>query len=205
MKMLRTLLLLFALLFTQALPAHAAEGDGVRARLAKPAVLRGQFEQQKQLQGFGNPLKSSGDFLLLRDRGIAWNTRAPFASSTRLTRKKLLATMPDGSSQVLIDASASPGMAAVNALLMALVAGDLDALATRFTLKEALRVDGGWSLTLQPRDAALKQAFSRIVLDGDRYVRGVEIVEPAGDRTRIRFSGLREAPPATRQEAAQLD
>ena len=198
-------LLLFALVLTLAMPAHAKEGDGVRARLAKPAVLRGQFEQQKQLQGFRNPLKSSGDFLLLRDRGIAWNTRQPFASSTRLTRRKLLATMPDGSTQVLVDASASPAMAAVNALLMALVAGDLDALATRFTLKEALRADGGWSLTLQPRDAALKQAFSRIVLDGDRYVRGVEIVEPAGDRTRIRFSSLREAPPATRQEAAQLD
>ena len=205
MKVWRALLLLFALLFTLALPAHAKDGDGVRARLAKPAVLRGQFEQQKQLQGFRNPLKSSGDFLLLRDRGIAWNTRLPFASSTRLTRRKLLATMPDGSIQVLVDASTSPAMAAVNALLMALVAGDLDALATRFTLKEALRADGGWSLTLQPRDATLKQAFSRIVLDGDRYVRGVEIVEPAGDRTRIRFSGLREAPPATRQEAAQLD
>ena len=205
MKVWRALLLLFALLFTLALPAHAKDGDGVRARLAKPAVLRGQFEQQKQLQGFRNPLKSSGDFLLLRDRGIAWNTRLPFASSTRLTRRKLLATMPDGSTQVLVDASSSPAMAAVNALLMALVAGDLDALATRFTLKEALRADGGWSLTLQPRDATLKQAFSRIVLDGDRYVRGVEIVEPAGDRTRIRFSGLREAPPATRQEAAQLD
>ena len=205
MKLWRTLLLSLALLSTLALPAHAKDGDGVRARLAKPAVLRGQFEQQKQLQGFRNPLKSSGDFLLLRDRGIAWNTRQPFASSTRLTRRKLLATMPDGSTQVLVDASASPAMAAVNALLMALVAGDLDALATRFTLKEALRADGGWSLTLQPRDAALKQAFSRIVLDGDRYVRGVEIVEPAGDRTRIRFSSLREAPPATRQEAAQLD
>ena len=205
MKLWRTLLLSLALLSTLALPAHAKDGDGVRARLAKPAVLRGQFEQQKQLQGFRNPLNSSGDFLLLRDRGIAWNTRQPFASSTRLTRRKLLATMPDGSTQVLVDASASPAMAAVNALLMALVAGDLDALATRFTLKEALRADGGWSLTLQPRDAALKQAFSRIVLDGDRYVRGVEIVEPAGDRTRIRFSSLREAPPATRQEAAQLD
>ena len=142
---------------------------------------------------------------MLRDRGIAWNTRKPFASSTRLTRKRLLATMPDGSTQVLIDAGASPGMAAVNALLMALVAGDLDALATRFTLKETLRADGGWSLALQPRDAALKQAFTRIVLDGDRYVRGVEIIEPAGDRTRIVFSDLRETPPATRQEAAQLD
>lgn len=203
MKPLRVLLL--ALLCALSFAAMAKEGDGVRARLAKPAVLRGEFAQEKQLHGFRNPLKSSGDFLLLRDRGIAWNTRAPFASSTRLTRKKLLATMPDGSTRVLIDASTSPGMAAVNSLLMALVAGDLDALSTRFTLKETLRADGGWSLALQPRDAALKQAFTSIVLDGDRYVRSVEIAEPGGDRTRIRFAGLREAPPATRAEAAQLD
>ena len=203
----RVLGVLLALLCTAlfAAGAMAKDGDGVRARLAKPAVLRGAFEQEKQLQGFRNPLKSSGDFLLLRERGIAWNTRAPFASSTRLTRKKLLATLPDGSTQVLIDAASSPGMAAVNALLMALVAGDLDALSTRFVLKETLRADGGWSLALQPRDTALKQVFSAIVLDGDRYVRSVQISEPGGDRTKIRFANLREAPPATRQEAAQLD
>lgn len=205
MMPLRKLAWLFALLAITAFPVDAGEAAGVRARLAKPVLLRGEFVQEKQLHGFRNPLKSSGDFLLLRERGIAWNTRAPFASSTRLTRSKLLATMPDGSSRVLIDASSSPGMAAVNALLMALVAGDLDALAARFTLKETLRGDAGWSLALQPRDATLKQAFSSIVLDGDRYVRGVEIVEPGGDRTRIRFAALREAPPATRAEAAQLD
>lgn len=205
MMPLRKLAWLFALLAITAFPVDAGEAAGVRARLAKPVLLRGEFVQEKQLHGFRNPLKSSGDFLLLRERGIAWNTRAPFASSTRLTRSKLLATMPDGSSRVLIDASSSPGMAAVNALLMALVAGDMDALAARFTLKETLRGDAGWSLALQPRDATLKQAFSSIVLDGDRYVRGVEIVEPGGDRTRIRFAALRESPPATRAEAAQLD
>ena len=205
MMPLRKLAWLFALLAITAFPVDAGEAAGVRARLAKPVLLRGEFVQEKQLHGFRNPLKSSGDFLLLRERGIAWNTRAPFASSTRLTRSKLLATMPDGSSRVLIDASSSPGMAAVNALLMALVAGDLDALAARFTLQETLRGDAGWSLALQPRDATLKQAFSSIVLDGDRYVRGVEIVEPGGDRTRIRFAALRESPPATRAEAAQLD
>ena len=196
----------FFLVALTTLIGNLLELDAKRqARLAKPAVLRGRFEQEKQLQGFRNPLKSSGDFLLLRDRGIAWNTRLPFASSTRLTRRKLLATMPDGSTQVLVDASSSPAMAAVNALLMALVAGDLDALSGRFTLEEALRADGGWTLTLQPRDATLRQAFTRIVLGGDRYVRSVEIVEAAGDRSRIRFRDLREAPPATRQEAAQLD
>ena len=69
MRVWRALLLVFALLSALALPAHAKDGDGVRARLAKPAVLRGQFEQQKQLQGFRNPLKSSGDFLLLPNSG----------------------------------------------------------------------------------------------------------------------------------------
>lgn len=191
-----------ALMLSLAAPAQPA--GGIRARLAKPAVLRGQFEQEKQLQGFRNPLKSSGDFLLLRDRGIAWNTRAPFASSTRLTRGKLLATMPDGSTRVLIDAGAAPGMAAVNALLLALVAGDLDALGTRFVLEERLQGDG-WVLALRPRDAALKQAIASIVLTGDRHVRSVEIVEPGGDRTRIRFTALREAPPASAAEASQLD
>ena len=205
MMPLRKLAWLFALLAITAFPVDAGEAAGVRARLAKPVLLRGEFVQEKQLHGFRNPLKSSGDFLLLRERGIAWNTRVPFASSTRLTRRKLLATLPDGSTQVLIDAGASPGMAAVNSLLMALVAGDLDALSTRFAMNETLRADGGWSLALTPRDAALKQVFTGIVLDGDRYVRGVEIVEPGGDRTRIRFAALRESPPATRAEAAQLD
>ena len=131
MTPLRKLAWLFALLAITAFPVDAGEAAGVRARLAKPVLLRGEFVQEKQLHGFRNPLKSSGDFLLLRERGIAWNTRAPFASSTRITRSKLLATMPDGSSRVLIDASSSPGMAAVNALLMALVAGDMEALAAR--------------------------------------------------------------------------
>lgn len=204
MSMLLRVLLVLSSCWLLPLPVAAQTAATVRAQLARPAVLRGEFEQEKQLQGFRNPLKSSGDFLLLRELGIAWNTRKPFASSTRLTRDKLLARLPDGSTQVLIDAKASPGMAAVNALLMALVAGDLDALATRFTLKETRREDG-WSLTLQPRDPALKQAFQRIVLEGDRHVHSVDILEPGGDRTRIRFTGLREAPPATHEEAAQLD
>jgi hypothetical protein len=50
-----------------------------------------------------------------------------------------------------------------------------------------------------------REPLIRIRSVSRRYVRGVEIVEPGGDRTRIRFAALREAPPATRAEAAQLD
>jgi hypothetical protein len=187
-------------------PAGQGDGAGVRARLAQPEVLRGRFEQRKQLQGFRNPLVSRGEFLLLRDRGVAWDTTEPFASSTLLTRERLLTRLPDGSQRIVLDAAASPGMAAVNSLLMALVAGDLDALAPQFHIEEALLADGGWTLNLDPRDAGLKRVFARIVLSGDRHVREVHIEESGGDRTALRFLHLSDQPATpTAAEAARFD
>jgi hypothetical protein len=187
-------------------PATVGEGEGVRARLARPVVLRGRFEQSKQLEGFRQPLVSRGDFLLLRDRGIAWDTREPFASTTLLTRDRLLTRLPDGSQRVLLDAAESPGMAAVNALLLALVAGDLPALAERFVLEETLAADGGWQLLLTPEEAGLRQAFARITLVGDRFVRQVVIEEAGGDVTTLRFVALADEPSApTPDEVARFD
>jgi hypothetical protein len=186
--------------------APAGQGSGVRALLAQPAVLRGRFEQRKQLKGFRNPLVSRGDFLLLRDRGVAWDTTEPFASSTLLTRERLLTRLPDGSQRVVLDAAASPGMAAVNSLLMALVAGDLDALATQFHTEEVLSPDGRWLLRLTPREAALARVFLRITLRGDRLVREVEIEEAAGDLTSLRFLTIIDQPTApTAAEVARFD
>lgn len=187
-------------------PAWAAEGEGVAARLAQPPVLRGQFEQSKQLQGFKHPLVSRGDFLLVRDRGVAWDTREPFASTTLLTRDRLLTRLPDGSQRVLLDTAGSPGMAAVNALLMALVAGDLPALAERFRLEESLAGDGAWTLVLWPKDAGLQQVFTRITLRGDRFVREVLIEEAGGDVTTLRFVALGDTPAVpSADEVARFD
>lgn len=202
--MIRTWLLLLAIVL--ALPARAGEGEGVAARLAQPPVLRGQFEQSKQLQGFRHPLVSRGDFLLVRARGVAWDTREPFASTTLLTRDRLLTRLPDGSQQVLLETAGSPGMAAVNALLMALVAGDLPALAARFKLEETLLDDGRWQLRLLPDEDSLRQVFAGITLGGDRFVREVRIEETGGDVTVLRFLALTDAPAEpTAAEAARFD
>jgi len=180
--------------------------DGVRARLAQPAVLRGQFEQRKQLKGFRNPLVSRGNFLLLRERGVAWDTTEPFASSALLTRERLLTTLPDGSRRVVIDSSASAGMAAANSLLMALVSGDVEALSSQFEAEESLAADGGWTLALQPREPGLQRVFRRIILHGDRHVREVDIEETGGDRTTLRFIDLSDQPAApTAAESARFD
>lgn len=189
------------------LPADAADvAAGVRERLEQPAVLRGRFEQEKQIQGFRNPLRSSGDFLLLREHGIAWDTTAPFASSAVLTRERLATRLPDGSEQILVDATNGPAASATASLLMALVIGDLDTLAERFDIKETLDADGGWVLELVPRDASLQRVFSGFSLAGDRYVREVVIEETGGDRTHVRLLDLASDPPApSAAEVARFD
>ncbi|GGA74703.1 hypothetical protein GCM10011521_11140 [Arenimonas soli] len=191
----------FALLFLAAGLAQApaaARGDealpGVRARMEQPEVLRGRFEQEKHLEGFRNPLRSAGRMLLVRERGIAWDTTEPFASSAVLTRDKLTSELPDGSRQTLLDAADGPAASATASLLMALVAGDLDVLAERFDIEESLLDDGTWQLELKPREPALQRVFARFQLSGDRHVREVLIEEAGGDTTRVSLLELSSEP-----------
>lgn len=183
-------------------PALAA----VAARLARPATLRGRFEQEKRLAGFRNPLRSSGDFLLVRGRGVAWDTTAPFASSAVLTPAKLSTRLPGGDTRVLVDAAASPATAAVTGLFLALVEGDLDALAARFdVVATAPAADGRWTLALRPRDDTLAKAIADIELSGREFVEIVRVREKAGDETVLRFLELTPAPPAAAAEVARFD
>lgn len=184
----------------------AAPGAGVRARLVPAPVLRGEFEQEKRLQGFRNPLVSKGDFLVARERGVLWNTRSPFASTLVLTRQRLLSRQGDGPARSLAGAQASPVIATANALLMALLAGDIDALSAQFEMRETLATDGSWSLLLLPKAGPLRKIFKQIQLQGDRHVRSVQLDEVRGDRTVIRFLKLSDVPATlSAAESGQFD
>jgi len=199
-------MLCIALLVAVACAQASTPGAGVRARLANAPVLRGQFEQEKHLQGFKNPLLSNGDFLLARDRGVVWNTRIPFASTLVLTKQRLLTRQADGSTHTVADQSASPAISTANALLMALLGGDIEMLSRQFDLQETLATDAGWRLQLVPKQGALKKIFKRIELQGDQYVRSVRLEEIRGDVTDIRFQQLHDTPASLSvEEAKQFD
>ncbi|MFT3806177.1 LolA family protein [Arenimonas sp.] len=179
---------------------------GVRARLVQAPVLRGAFEQEKRLQGFRNPLRSQGDFILSRERGIVWNTRKPFASTLVLGKDRLQAKQADGRKQDLIAAGNSQALSVANGLMLALVGGNIDGLATSFDVREFLSADGSWALVLVPKRGPLQKAFQRIELQGDRYVRRVVLSESRGDRTEIKFSGIADLPASlSADEARQFD
>ncbi len=201
-------LFLFACLMLAAFAAPAADADLalVQQRVAKVAVLRGDFTQEKRVAGFRNPLRSQGRFVLARDRGVVWSTSKPFPSEMVVTRERIYSVQRDGSRRIELDGSKQPALRGVNLMLLALVAGDLQALAARFDAKANALPGQGWTLTLTPKTAALRKAFARIELQGDRYVRKTTIVEAGGDTTTLAFSALSETPATlSAAEASLLD
>lgn len=187
--------------------AGAAEDamQAIAREVARPAVLRGEFRQEKQVAGFRNPLRSQGRFVVARERGVIWTTLKPFPSEMVITAERILSRQPDGSTRVELDAREQPAMRSVNAILFALMSGDVQALSSQFTV-DAQRDAEGWTLALTPKSPMLAKAFSALQLRGDRYVRQVDIVEASKDRTRLTFTALTEAPATlAADEAARLD
>ncbi|WP_255989072.1 outer membrane lipoprotein carrier protein LolA [Chitinolyticbacter albus] len=201
--LMRCLVALLLGLVTLVAPA-ADLAQSVRERLAQPPVLRGEFEQRKQVAGFKKPLLSRGDFIVARERGVLWRTTSPFASQLRLTRNEIVATQ-GGQVAFRLDAAKEPSVRMINALLFALLNGDIDALTEHFG------VDGEasgqqWQLVLTPKSAALARLMTRVSLSGDQYVRQIDIAEANGDRTAIRFSAQHSTPSRlSGEEAARFD
>lgn len=182
----------------------AALAAAIGRRLAQPAVLRGRFEQTKQVAGFSRPLRSSGDFLVARDHGVLWHTREPFAGELRLTREAIVATQ-NGETAFRLSADEEPTVRVINALMFSLLNGEVDRLAEHFTVTGQAG-DAGWELALTPRQPGLAKLLSGVDLQGDRHVSRIVLGEANGDRTEIVFSDQRDTPPAlTADEAAGLE
>jgi len=196
--------LLCALLLAGAPLACAADPavDAITASVARPDVLRGEFTQEKQVGGFKNPLRSQGRFVVARQHGVIWTTLKPFPSEVVVTADRILSRQRDGSSRVELDARQQPALRSVNAVMFALMSGDVQALSGQFNV-QATHEAQGWRLRLTPKSAMLAKAFQSLTLQGDRYVRQVEIVEANDDRTLIRFSALSDAPASLNADEAR--
>ena len=166
----------------------------LQQRVSQAAVLRGEFAQDKQVQGFKNPLRSSGRFLIAREHGVLWTTLKPFPSELVLTRDRILNRAADGKAHVAVDARQQPALRQVNAVMFALLSGDMKAMTAYFDLQPSVLAGDRWRLVLRPKGTAMARMFDSITLEGDRYVRQVVIEEHGGDRTRLQFTAMTDLP-----------
>lgn len=180
----------------------AAPVAKIQAVLAKPKVLCGLFEQQKQLVGLKRPVISTGRFCVLSDKGILWRTLQPFPSTMKLTRDEIVQMQGNRVTQRL-DAKQEPTIRTINSVLFALLAGDFAQLEKYFDA-DGTMLEKNWSVTLKSREAALARAIAAIAIDGSSYVQRITLQEANGDRTQIVFTAIQVGDQAISADDAAL-
>ena len=160
--------------------------DKVKQQLKDAPVVRGNFEQEKSVKGFKQPLRSSGEFVVAKNQGIVWHVMKPFESTLIVKPDSLQSRRGDGQISMQMRAEDEPVLRTVNAMLFAVMSADLVQLRQFFEVSGKAQANG-WQMHLVPRDPMLAQWLSSVDLQGAQFVREVRLQEARGDSSVIRI------------------
>jgi len=173
------------------LPLHATSPlEQIQKTITKPDILCGRFDQQKYLKDIRAPLRSEGRFCIHSEKGILWRNLKPFQSTMRLNKNEIVITQGDQVASRL-DTTQEPMIQMINGVLFSLISVDLSQLSKLFDVNAHFDKNKTWSVRLKPQQTGLLKVISQITLQGDQYVKQVEITEKSGDRINMSFSGMR--------------
>jgi len=178
----KRLWLMLALLLTAA-PALAFDLDALAAQLAAPAVVRGEFVQEKHLRAMPQALTSRGEFVLSREYGLLWLLHTPIRQDYRISDAGIARRTGQG-----WQAQPSNTVAARQSrLFLAVLGGDYQGLARDFNLTLSGDAER-WQVRLIPRSLLLGKIFEHIDIHGGALVERVELNETQGERTVLQLA-----------------
>lgn len=177
--MARLTLLLLALL---SLPTQAITLADVQQQLTAADTRSARFEQERQISGLTQALRSSGELLLVKGKGLWWQQQKPFPLTLTLTPTRMVQQLPGQPAQTLD----SPQLLEFSNLMLALFDPSEAALDNYFRHKLASEGEE-WTLTLEPIRSPLDKVFANLVLKGRHELASLAIHDKQGDLTLIRF------------------
>lgn len=176
-------------LFAQALTLAEIE-----QQLDPAPVLKADFHQQQHLAMLSRPLVSTGNLLLIKGHGLQWQMETPFTSNLKLI---------DGTLYSNGQADNLPGGGAFSRRLMMVLSGDFSALESVFTI-QAKGQPGDWTLTLEPRNRALKKVLQSLSVSGGRSPEQFRLNYPNGDYSVTTLSHIQLTAEPTADEERRL-
>ncbi len=177
--MARLTLLLLALLSWPTLAITLAD---VQQQLTAADARSARFEQERQISGLTQALRSSGELLLVKGQGLWWQQQKPFPLTLTLTPTRMVQQLPGQPAQTLD----SPQLLEFSNLMLALFDPSEAALDNYFRHKLASEGEE-WTLTLEPIRSPLDKVFASLVLKGRHELASLAIHDKQGDVTQIRF------------------
>ncbi|WAG09545.1 outer membrane lipoprotein carrier protein LolA [Aeromonas jandaei] len=177
--MARLTLLLLALLSWPTLGITLAD---VQQQLTAADARSARFEQERQISGLTQALRSSGELLLVKGQGLWWQQQKPFPLTLTLTPTRMVQQLPGQPAQTLD----SPQLLEFSNLMLALFDPSEAALDNYFRHKLASEGEE-WTLILEPIRSPLDKVFASLVLKGRHELASLAIHDKQGDVTLIRF------------------
>lgn len=177
--MARITLLLLALLSWSTQAITLAD---VQQQLTAADARSARFEQERQISGLTQALRSSGELLLVKGKGLWWQQQKPFPLTLTLTPTRMVQQLPGQPAQTLD----SPQLLEFSNLMLALFDPSEAALDNYFRHKLASEGEE-WTLTLEPIRSPLDKVFASLVLKGRHELASLAIHDKQGDVTLIRF------------------
>lgn len=193
--MARFTLLLLALLSWPTLAITLAD---VQQQLTAADARSARFEQERQISGLTQALRSSGELLLVKGKGLWWQQQKPFPLTLTLTPTRMVQQLPGQPAQTLD----SPQLLEFSNLMLALFDPSEAALDNYFRHKLASKGEE-WTLTLEPIRSPLDKVFASLVLKGRHELASLAIHDKQGDVTLIRFVDwqLKTLPLSTKEQS----
>ncbi|MFL9628401.1 outer membrane lipoprotein carrier protein LolA [Aeromonas jandaei] len=171
--------LLLALLSWPTLAITLAD---VQQQLTAADARSARFDQERQISGLTQALRSSGELLLVKGKGLWWQQQKPFPLTLTLTPTRMVQQLPGQPAQTLD----SPQLLEFSNLMLALFDPSEAALDNYFRHKLASEGEE-WTLTLEPIRSPLDKVFASLVLKGRHELASLAIHDKQGDVTLIRF------------------
>lgn len=161
--------------------------DTLQQRFTEQPVVRAHFTQTRTIKDLPQPLKSAGNMLIARDRGLLWDQTSPFPMQLLLDDKRMIQAI-NGQPPQIITAENNPQMFQFNHLLRALFQADRKVLEENFRVEFSDLGAGRWTLRLTPITTPLDKIFATIDLAGSTYLDTIQLNDKQGDRTDIVLS-----------------
>ena len=214
------LMAMIGLLFALAVHASAGESllpvadpkpllEDLQRKMAALKTVYFEFDQERQLQLFAQPLKSAGVMLIGRPDQIRWETTAPYQSILLGNHKSVAQFERTDGEWKKLKLGFPQMLKRVMDQMSLMHQGKLDALTSDFTISVA--TGSVAVVTLVPKEAKVREVLAslEIRMQPDfSATREVVMNEPGGDLTRIIFRREKRDvvfPPATFDHSKPLD
>lgn len=150
--------------------------------LQKPQITQGYFVQQRFLKSLNKPITATGEFTLVKNKGLLWQMQTPFESSQRVTPEGIMQWNGENWTETNNLAQSQQIR-----LFLGLLGGDVGSLKNQFDLHLSGEAEN-WILHLTPNSVLMRQIFTAIEIRGGHSVKQIELQEKQGDKTLIRFN-----------------